>query len=127
MVVSQSESSRRESGGEGKADEAREVIVDNMGVCLLIELYVELVQKVTHNKIHEKETNKHRGKFPDDHHDMMAMSDTISHEAILLSPPTAPADEGVAPPPPPPAHAMITDFRPTTPNHSPSIGHPIHP
>ncbi|KAG6666279.1 hypothetical protein CIPAW_01G020000 [Carya illinoinensis] len=81
----------------------------------------------THNKIHEKETNKHGGKFRDDRHDMTAMSNAITHEAILLSPPTAAADEGAVAPPPPPARAMITDFRPTTPGHSPGIGHPIHP
>ena len=94
---------------------------------LLVGKNNEFQKLPTHNKIHEKETNKHGGKFRDDHHDMMATSDAITHEAILQSPPIAAADEGVAPPPPPPAHAMITDFRPTTPGHSPGIGHPIHP
>ncbi|KAG2724473.1 hypothetical protein I3760_01G018700 [Carya illinoinensis] len=81
----------------------------------------------THNKIHEKETNKHGGKFRDDHHDMMATSDAITHEAILLSPRTSAVDEGVAPPLPPLAHAMINDFGPTHSGQSPGIGHPIHP
>ncbi|KAG6666283.1 hypothetical protein CIPAW_01G020300 [Carya illinoinensis] len=60
----------------------------------------------THNKIHEKETNK--------------------HGAVVLSPPIAPTGEGVAPPPPPPAHAMINDFRPIAPGHSPGVRHSIH-
>ncbi|KAG2724477.1 hypothetical protein I3760_01G019100 [Carya illinoinensis] len=78
----------------------------------------------THKKIHEKETNKHEGKFPDDHD--MTMSNAITHEAVVLSPPTAPTGEGVAPPPPPPGHAMINDFKPTAPGHSPGAGHSIH-
>ncbi|KAG6729272.1 hypothetical protein I3842_01G019200 [Carya illinoinensis] len=78
----------------------------------------------THNKIHEKETNKHGGKFRDDHD--MTTSDTITHEAVVLSPPIAPTGEGVAPPPPPLAHAMINDFRPIAPGHSPGVRHSIH-
>ena len=93
---------------------------------LLVGKNNEFQKLPTHNKIHEKETNKHGGKFRDDHHDMMATSDAITHEAILLSPPTAAAGEGVAPPPLSPAHAMITDFRPTTEGPSPpGSGH--HP
>ncbi|KAG7993713.1 hypothetical protein I3843_01G018400 [Carya illinoinensis] len=94
---------------------------------LLVGKNNEFQMLQTHSKIHKKETNKLGGKFRDVHHDMTATSDAITHEAILLSPPTAVVDEGVAPPPPPPTHAMITDFRPTTPGHSPGIGHPIHP
>ena len=96
------------------------------GMRLLVGKNNEFQMLQTHNKIHEKEINKHRGKFHDDHRDMTATSDAITHEAILLSPPTAAADEGVAPPPPSPAHAMITDFRPTTEGPSPpGSGH--HP
>ncbi|KAG2724479.1 hypothetical protein I3760_01G019300 [Carya illinoinensis] len=78
----------------------------------------------THNKIHEKETNKHEGKFRDNHD--MTTSDAIAQEAVVLSLPTAPTGEGVAPTPLPSAHAMTNDFRPTAPGHSPSAGHSIH-
>ncbi|KAG7993712.1 hypothetical protein I3843_01G018300 [Carya illinoinensis] len=68
------------------------------GMRLLVGKNNEFQMLQTHNKIHEKEINKHG----------------------------AAAGEGVAPPPLSPAHAMITDFRPTTEGPSPpGSGH--HP
>ncbi|KAJ0234363.1 Precursor of CEP5 [Hirschfeldia incana] len=55
----------------------------------------------------------------DDSKKMMAMnSDLIVDEkAVQLSQP---------PPPPPPEGKGAEDFRPTTPGHSPGIGHSLH-
>lgn len=57
----------------------------------------------TQNKIYERETIKHGGKLH---------GDDSANEAITKeSPPTPAAD--------------IDDFRPTTPGHSPGVGHSI--
>lgn len=76
------------------------------------------------NKIHEKETTiKHAGVKKTLHG-----GETKSNEAIIAKvlspPPPPPPTEGELSQPPPPGHG-ITDFRPTSPGHSPGVGHSI--
>ncbi|KAG2719843.1 hypothetical protein I3760_02G009800 [Carya illinoinensis] len=75
------------------------------------------------NKIHEMETtiNHGTGKLHGD--------ETTSKEPIIAKashPPPPPPAERVfsSQPPPPPGHGIV-DFRPTTPGHSPGVGHSI--
>ncbi|ESQ31163.1 hypothetical protein EUTSA_v10005488mg [Eutrema salsugineum] len=53
-----------------------------------------------------------------EHNDLM-----VNEKAVQLSPPPYPPSS--PPPPPPPGGKSAEDFRPTTPGHSPGIGHSI--
>ncbi|KAK7331096.1 hypothetical protein VNO77_25310 [Canavalia gladiata] len=58
------------------------------------------------------------------HHDDMHGGNSATNEAtfINVSPPTKVGATGAAPPP---GHD-VDDFRPTTPGHSPGVGHSVH-
>jgi hypothetical protein len=68
----------------------------------------------TQTKIYETETIKHGGELH---------GEDITNEATLVSPPTPPS-LGVSQSPTPPSHG-VDDFRPTSPGHSPGVGHSI--
>ncbi|KAF3961813.1 hypothetical protein ACB098_02G166000 [Castanea mollissima] len=76
---------------------------------------IEPITIQTQTKIYETETIKHGGGFD---------GDNKSNEEInSVSLPTVPTVNVSQPPPPP--NRGVDDFRPTTPGHSPGVGHSI--
>ena len=68
----------------------------------------------TQTKIYETETIKHDDRLHGD--------DKSNEEITSVSPPTLPT---VNVSQPPPTNRGVDDFRPTTPGHSPGVGHSI--
>ena len=69
----------------------------------------------TQTKIYETETIKHDDRLHGD--------DKSNKEITGVSPPTLPTVNVSQPPPPP--NRGVDDFRPTSPGHSPGVGHSI--
>lgn len=71
------------------------------------------------NEFHKISTRDSAVKFTrKSSDDCSTTAPPCGNEAVLMSPP-------VAPPPPPPSPGHADDFRPTTPGHSPGIGHSL--
>ncbi|KAK4584565.1 hypothetical protein RGQ29_022330 [Quercus rubra] len=73
------------------------------------------LREETQTKIYETETIKHEDRLHGD--------DKSNKEITGVSPPTLPTVNVSQPPPPP--NRGVDDFRPTTPGHSPGVGHSI--
>ncbi|RHN42251.1 putative encoded peptide [Medicago truncatula] len=97
-----------------------------LGIIIFSQTFMSIDGRYLKSNEGKQSLMKHNEASNDD---IIHVSISISNAEILnMTPPNMVVNgaTGESSPPPPPPGRDISDFRPTTPGHSPGIGHSIH-